>query len=374
MSLRTRLKSELEAPAESRRLGSGWIAGTLALAAAVAGLGFSLVLRHPTLFSVPELATITAAPWFRLAVQGLLVMAFLLSSLNLMLRPQKTLGLWAIAITLLASLIGSLPSSADPGNGVYFGLDFFVLNVLFCGFLFIPIERIVPRAEGQPVLRAEWKEDLFYYLVSSLLVQVLALLTLAPSKLVNATAPLTGLQAFASGLPFIVQLLLIMLITDLVQYAVHRLFHVVPFLWRFHAVHHSAKSLDWIAGARMHFIEIVVLRAATATPAFVIGFDIEAIQAYLLIVYVYSTFIHSNLGVSFRWLEPFMVTPRFHHWHHGIETEAIDVNFAIHFPWIDKAFGTHHMPDGRWPSGYGVGGHPVPLGYVKQFLYPFRRQ
>jgi hypothetical protein len=31
------------------------------------------------------------------------------------------------------------------------------------------------------------------------------------------------------------------------------------------------------------------------------------------------------------------------------------------------------MPDGKWPEGYGIGGHPVPLGYVKQFLYPFRR-
>jgi len=32
--------------------------------------------------------------------------------------------------------------------------------------------------------------------------------------------------------------------------------------------------------------------------------------------------------------------PRFHHWHHGIEEEAIDVNFAIHFPWLDRLFGT----------------------------------
>jgi sterol desaturase/sphingolipid hydroxylase (fatty acid hydroxylase superfamily) len=72
-------------------------------------------------------------------------------------------------------------------------------------------------------------------------------------------------------------------------------------------------------------------------------------------------------------MERFMVTPRFHHWHHGIEKEAIDVNFAIHFPLYDKLFGTYHMPENQWPSGYGIGGHPVPNGYWKQFLYPFRK-
>ncbi len=51
------------------------------------------------------------------------------------------------------------------------------------------------------------------------------------------------------------------------------------------------------------------------------------------------------------------------------------MNFAIHFPLYDRLFGTHHMPENqRWPSGYGIGGHPVPKGYLKQFLYPFIRK
>ena len=60
---------------------------------------------------------------------------------------------------------------------------------------------------------------------------------------------------------------------DCWQYWWHRCNHRVPLLWRFHAVHHSAQSLDWIAGARMHVVEIIILRAATATPAFVLGFS-----------------------------------------------------------------------------------------------------
>jgi len=51
----------------------------------------------------------------------------------------------------------------------------------------------------------------------------------------------------------------------------------------------------------------------------------------------------------------------------------IDVNFAIHFPLLDRLFGTHHLPEGRWPKGYGIHGHPVPKGCWPQFLYPFKR-
>ena len=139
-------------------------------------------------------------------------------------------------------------------------------------------------------------------------------------------------------------------------------------------MHHSAQSMDWMAGARMHFFEIVFLRAATVIPMFVLGFSQDAMNAYIFVVYLYSTFVHANLGWRFGWMEKLLVTPRFHHWHHGIEKEAVDVNFAIHFPFLDKIFGTQYMPADRWPSGYGIAGHPVPKGYVEQFKYPFANE
>jgi len=196
---------------------------------------------------------------------------------------------------------------------------------------------------------------------------------LAPSTTLLRLVDLSVVRAFAGGLPWIVQLLAVMFLTDFTQYWVHRLFHQVPFLWRFHAVHHSAQTMDWLAGARMHFFEVIILRAVTATPMLVIGFEPSVVQTYVLIVYLWSSFVHANVGINLRWLEEWIVMPRFHHWHHGIEREAIDVNFAIHFPIIDRLFGTYHMPGEAWPSGYGIGGHPVPKGYMSQFLYPFRK-
>jgi sterol desaturase/sphingolipid hydroxylase (fatty acid hydroxylase superfamily) len=369
-----KVRSELDAPREARPFGSGWISGSIGLLAGIVGLLMVVVLRNPSLTSVPQLSAVYQNVPFRLALYVILIAGFALAALSLVLRKDKALGGAAMIATLLATMIGSLPAHRDIGiEGVFFGVDFFILNVLFTGLLFIPIERLFPKNPDQPVLRDEWREDLFYYLVSSLFIQLLTYLTLAPSNFVVHNPELGSIRAWARELPWIVQFAAIMVLTDLAQYWLHRAFHRVPALWRFHAVHHSAKSMDWIAGARMHFAEIIILRGVTATPMLVIGFSESAIQAYTLLVYVYSTFIHSNVRGSFGFLEKILVVPRFHHWHHGIEKEAVDVNFAIHFPFLDRLFGTHHLPENRWPAGYGIQGHPVPRGYWKQLLYPFQR-
>ncbi|WP_238321618.1 sterol desaturase family protein [Halocynthiibacter namhaensis] len=191
----------------------------------------------------------------------------------------------------------------------------------------------------------------------------------------NDAFDLTDIRSYIFTLPFVLQVFLIMIVTDFVQYWVHRMFHKIPWLWKFHAVHHSAENMDWLAGARMHFLEIGVLRGLTAVPMFTLGFKPEAIQAYVLVVYFYSSFVHANIGWNLKSVERFLVTPRFHHWHHGKERAAIDVNFSIHFPLYDWLFGTHHMPeDGTWPKKYGVMGKKMPKGFWKQFMYPFRRQ
>lgn len=369
-----KVRGELEAPAGLRRFGSGWVSGVLGLMLGLAGLLLVISLRAPGTFSMPEVRALHGTAWFRLVLLGILIAAFTLAALSLALRRERVLGLLGVTAVLVATALGGSRAQAlvpDP-SPLFLGLDFFVLNVLFTGFLFIPVERIFPHRGEQAVFRAEWREDLFYYLVSSMLVQILTYLTFAPAQTVLGLAPLTHVRAWVGGLPFVVQFVAIMFLTDLVQYWVHRAFHRVPWLWHFHAVHHSAQSMDWMAGARMHFLEILALRSTTVIPMFVLGFSAAAMNSYIFTVYLYSTFVHANLGWRFPVIEKLLVTPRFHHWHHGIEREAIDVNFAVHFPVLDRLFGTYYLPENQWPSGYGIEGHPVPSGYVEQFKHPFR--
>ena len=187
-----RIRAELEAPTEQRMFGSGWIAGSLGILAGLVGLAMVIILRNPQLTTVPELAIINKSALFRPALYFILIAGFSLAALSLVLRKDKTLGTTAMIATLAATMIGSLPSNHHIKiEGVFFGLDFFVLNVLFVGLLFIPIERIFAKNKDQSVFRDEWREDIFYYLVSSLFVQILTYLTLAPSTM----SPITTTSA-----------------------------------------------------------------------------------------------------------------------------------------------------------------------------------
>lgn len=375
--IRLAIRNDLEASAETRQFGSGWISGFLALVTSIAGLLLLLSQRFPQWFSMKELAMVHNQAIFSLVIQSILVIAFLLAIINLVLRRNKILGFSAITLVFVSLLVGQLidPQEQHIANAYALGLDWFVLNLLLTGLLFIPLEKLFGRLTDQPLFRTEWREDLFYFLFSSVLVQIISFLSLSPSMFIlETTGSWSSFRQMVAEQPLVLQVLEIMLLTDFVQYWFHRLFHEIPFLWRFHAVHHSAQKMDWLAGSRMHIVEIVGLRGLTIIPMFVLGFNQQALSIYILLVYLNATFVHANVRFNVEWLKPFIVTPRFHHWHHGIEKEAINVNYSIHFPWLDKLFGTYYMPPHQWPKGYGIGGHPVPNGYWKQFLYPFQKK
>jgi lathosterol oxidase len=175
-----------------------------------------------------------------------------------------------------------------------------------------------------------------------------------------------------AGQPLAVQFIEILVLTDFVQYWVHRAFHQVPFLWRFHRIHHSADVMDWLAGSRLHLVDVAATRGLTYVPIYVLGFAEPALVAYVAFVSIQATFIHANVRFNFGPLRWVMATPQFHHWHHGADREAVDKNFAVHLPLLDRLFGTCYLPGDRWPSSYGLaGGKPVPSGYLRQFVDPF---
>ena len=372
--LRRMLRADLESEASGRAFGTGWISGVLALACALFGLISILFLMLPGVFSAPMIREQYDQPWFRLALHFILIGAFVLAVLNIILRQQKIMGLVAMTAVLAATLLGGshVEGSGALATGYYLGLDWFLINLTLLGILFIPLERLFGLRTEQSIFRSDWRPDLFYFLINSLLVQVLTYLSLTPANEVVAHTQWTGLRAAIASQPIWLQVIEIMVLTDLTQYWVHRLFHRIPFLWGFHSVHHSTRTMDWLAGSRMHVVEIVALRGITVIPMYALGFHEWALKAYILYIYIHSTLIHANVRFDFGWLKHFIATPRFHHWHHGIEKEAIDVNFAVQFPWLDRLFGTYYLPGDQWPSGYGVGGHPVPPGYLKQLAYPFR--
>jgi lathosterol oxidase len=281
-----------------------------------------------------------------------------------------------MAMTLVAALLGGsrVPVDGEIASGPFLGVDWFLLNVIVYSALFIPLERFFALRPEQPIFRREWRTDLAYFFVSALLVQVFTLLTLKPAMVLFDWARTPELAARVQGLPALVQFSAILVLTDLVQYWIHRAFHRVPLLWRFHAVHHSAETMDWLAGSRLHLVDVAVTRGLTYVPIYVLGFAEGPLFAYVVFVSLQATFIHANVRFGFGALRHVLATPRFHHWHHAADVEAVDKNFAVHLPLLDRMFGSYYMPDGRWPAAYGaVGAAPPGRGYLTQFVGGFRR-
>ena len=176
-------------------------------------------------------------------------------------------------------------------------------------------------------------------------------------------------SAMISALPKWGQVVAALLVGDFVGYWVHRAFHTSR-LWKYHAVHHSPKILDWLAASRVHPVNDVVARACQAIPLIVIGFPKDILAAYVPFIGLYALFLHTNVPWDFGPLRGVLASPRFHRWHHTSEDEGQDSNFAGLLPAWDRLFGTYYMPD-RQPEQFGVR-DPVPDGLFGQLLYPFR--
>jgi lathosterol oxidase len=363
----------------SRAFGSGWLSGVASVSLGAIGLGAVFCFHFPSLLTVLELRTLCHLPYNRALLHLVLVSAFVFGVISVWLRRRKVLGLTGITLTLVAALLGGsrVPIEGELQQGPFLGLDWFLLNLMAYSALFIPLERLFARLPEQGVFRKEWRTDLVYFFLSALLLQVTTLLTMKPALTLFSWAVSANLQRTISGLPVVVQFVAILVLTDLVQYWVHRAFHRVPMLWRFHRIHHSADVMDWLAGSRLHLVDVAVTRGLTYVPIYVLGFSETALIAYVAFVSIQATFIHANVRFNFGALRWVLATPQFHHWHHGAEREAIDKNFAVHLPVLDRLFGTCYLPGDRWPAAYGLADSrpgPVPPGYLRQLIDPFRKR
>jgi sterol desaturase/sphingolipid hydroxylase (fatty acid hydroxylase superfamily) len=355
------------------RAGKGLVSGVVALSLAVLCFLGVLVFHFPEYLSTPQLRKAYNVDVMRQLLYWSMVIAGGLALFNIVLGRARWLALGAFTLIAVSALLGGhkVPVNDFPDNTPYIGLDWFVLDLLGSSLIFIFIEKLFALRKDQPVFRPEWQTDLHHFIVNHMIVGFVLLATnLLVHKLFGWAAN-DGVRGWVANLNFVVALFLIVLVADLVQYWTHRAYHEVPLLWRLHAVHHSVKSMDWLAGSRQHIVELIITRTLVLGPIFVLGFSKEVIDTYIMIVGFQAVFNHANVSVRLGPLRYVIVTPNFHHWHHSQDTEGIDRNYAAHFAFLDYAFGTAHRADRDWPDQYGVVGDYVPNSFFKQLAFPF---
>jgi sterol desaturase/sphingolipid hydroxylase (fatty acid hydroxylase superfamily) len=263
-----------------------------------------------------------------------------------------------LAWLALAAIVGALAVDAAAA---------FVLAALFV--LVVPFEMLFPR-HGRRLRRPELGTDMAYALVAT----PLGLVGVAVSSLFGvlslAWLPGLALRPLVAMVPDVVRIVLGVLLFDVAVYWAHRWAHEVPFLWRFHALHHSTRRLDWVSGFRNHPFDGVFL-----APAFILliaaGFSAEFTGVLAVVQLFTGLFAHANVRWRLRPLHRVVFTPEFHHWHHADEPGAINSNYSVFLPVWDILFGTYFMPSDRRPQQYGVA-EPMPSGIARQLVHPFR--
>ncbi len=154
--------------------------------------------------------------------------------------------------------------------------------------------------------------------------------------------------------PVAAQACLILLLSDLAHYQLHRVFHELPFLWRFHAVHHSPRRLYWLKAGRSHPFSKGLQFLVDTLPFALFGVGQDVLAIYLVFSAVNGFYQHSNCEVRFGPLNYLLSGPELHRWHHSVSAKESGTNFGNNLIIWDILFGTRFLPKDRQVDRLGL--------------------
>jgi len=157
------------------------------------------------------------------------------------------------------------------------------------------------------------------------------------------------------------------LVADVVAYWVHRSEHKFGLLWRPHSIHHSATTVDWLAGFRFHPVDVVVEQVPPILLLAAVGVPLSAIAPYLFVAALVTLFAHCNVVVPGRILGRLVVVAPYHRSHHELGGDGH--NFALVLPAVDVVFGTASFTVGD--RHFGTDPAVPRSGFVSQLAWGF---
>lgn len=232
------------------------------------------------------------------------------------------------------------------------------------------LERVQP-------FRDDWLEDhqdtltdIIHMVVNLSVIQFTATVLARLGDWVSA-----DIRVFPTALPLWAQLVIAAAVLDLSLYAMHRISHHVPWLWRLHEPHHSAERLYWMNGERRHPLHAAIMAGPGLLVLFAMGTPSALVATWFGILTVHLAFQHSNLDYSLGWLRRIIGVAKTHRWHHKRDFEDAQVNFGEFLLVWDQLLGTFYDSASKPGSAeVGLRDRDYPTDYVGQLVEPFRSQ
>lgn len=245
------------------------------------------------------------------------------------------------------------------------------------------LEIILPWRNKQHIIRKGFYLDAFYILFNFFLFSLIGYNALSNVgvELFNdflGFFDITNIVAIeVHTLPVWVQLFIMFIIADFIQWNIHRMLHRVPWMWKFHKVHHSVKEMGFAAQFRFHFLETIVYKSIQYIPLAMIGFGIEQ----FFVVHMFAVFVghlnHANLDWSYGKFGYVFNNPRMHIWHHAKALPAehpYGMNFGLTLSIWDYLFRTAYIPKSGRDIELGFDDDAnFPRTFLEQMKYPFKK-
>lgn len=245
------------------------------------------------------------------------------------------------------------------------------------------LEIIFPWRTNQAIVRKDFWMDGFYMFFNFFLFSLIGYNAISNIgvDLFNSFLGLFGITNLVAinvqSWPAWLQLVLIFLIADFIQWNVHRLLHRVPWLWEFHKVHHSVTEMGFAAHLRFHWMETIIYKSIQYIPLAMIGFGLQDFFIVHIIAVTIGHLNHSNVNITWGPLKYLLNSPTMHIWHHAEEMPAdrkYGMNFGISLSLWDYLFGTAYIPESGRDIKLGFEGiNKFPESFWKQFIYPFKK-
>lgn len=252
---------------------------------------------------------------------------------------------------------------------IAFNIAYFILAVsLYLLECKMPFEKKWQENDGQTFA------NIAHTLTSKGLVQGLVIF----GGIIGITTYVTPLEGQGYGIwprdwPLIIQVLMGLVVAEFGLYWAHRLAHEVPFIWRFHAVHHSVIRLWIINTGRFHFLDSLFSICMGIAILLAFGAPLEVITWLSAITAYIGMLTHCNVDMKFKYLSYVLNTPGLHRWHHSRDVREGNKNYGENFMIWDHIFGTWFNPNRRPPSNIGIS-EAVPAKFIDQLIWPFKKE
>jgi sterol desaturase/sphingolipid hydroxylase (fatty acid hydroxylase superfamily) len=241
-------------------------------------------------------------------------------------------------------------------------------------FVLLAIEQALPyRADWSVRGDSEvWRDVGHIFAYAALAInasRVLFLGVLASAISSLGLADLFGLWPTDS--PVWLQIVIVIVLGDVLEYFYHRLCHTSPALWRLHAIHHTPVRLHTLKGGRHHFLYAFGRGVVVWLPLLVLGAPAELVFWQFVAETITGLVGHANIHCRIpAFMHRLAVTPEFHRIHHAADPQLGNSNYGVVFPFWDMVFGTHADPLRVAMGEAGIHDDPIPRRFVEEIKSP----